>query len=59
VAFLEAKATRKQALIEEARIRKATTEESKDKRKQEKLKRMQKAKERAEERTTNKHEKDY
>jgi hypothetical protein len=58
VASLEAKAAHKQALMEEARIRKIATEDSKERRRLQKLEKMQKAKERSEERAANKHEKD-
>ena len=59
VAFLEAKAARKQALLEEARVKRITAEENKERRKLQKLEKLQKAKERSKERVANKRNKDY
>jgi hypothetical protein len=59
VASLEAKAARKQALMEEARARKIATKDSKERRRLQKLEKMQKAKERSEERAAKKYKKDY
>jgi hypothetical protein len=59
VASLEAKACRKQALQEEARLRKLATEESKENRRLEKLEKAARTKARAEERAANKRYNDY
>ena len=59
VASLEAKAARKQALMEEEKVHKIATEDSKERCKLQKLEKMQKAKERYEERAASKREKEY
>jgi hypothetical protein len=59
VASLEAKATCRNQLLEEARLRKIAAEESKEKRRLEKLDKERKSKERAAERAAKKREKQY
>jgi hypothetical protein len=59
VAFLEAKAARKQAILEEAQIRRRAVEENKEMRRLEKLEREKRCKKRVEERAANKKEKEY
>jgi hypothetical protein len=59
VASLEAKAARKQAILEDSRLRKIAAEENKERRRMEKLEKEKRCQERAEERAVNKREKAY
>jgi hypothetical protein len=59
VAALEAKAAHKEALMEEARVKKVALEENKERRKVEKLEKARRTKQRADERAPTKKEKEY